>query len=50
MSRANGEKARAAIAKRNKTAQRLKDRTRLAQIRQNAAEKDAKPAPAETKS
>ncbi len=34
MSRKNGEKARAAIAKRNRTARRVKDRARLAQIRQ----------------
>lgn len=37
MSRVNGEKARAAIAKRNRTARRVKDRARLAEIRANAA-------------
>jgi hypothetical protein len=43
MSRVNGEKARAAIAKRNRTAQRAKDRAKLAEIRQAAAGKtDAK--------
>ncbi|HYH07892.1 MAG TPA: hypothetical protein VEK11_12615 [Thermoanaerobaculia bacterium] len=38
MSRVNGEKARAAIAKRNRTAQRVKDRARVAAIRQAAEE------------
>jgi hypothetical protein len=33
MSRVNGEKARAAVAKRNRTARRAKDRARLAEIR-----------------
>jgi hypothetical protein len=33
MSQKNGEKARAAIAKRNRTAQRAKDRARLAEIK-----------------
>lgn len=37
MSRINGEKARAMIAKRNRNAQRVKDRLRLAEIRQNNA-------------
>ena len=42
MSRINGEKARSAIAKRNRTAQRVKDRARLAEIRAgNAAKGDA---------
>ena len=41
MSRTNGEKARASIAKRNRTKQRVKDRARLAEIRQQAAQ--AKP-------
>jgi hypothetical protein len=36
MSRINGEKARAAIAKSRRTAQRAKDRTRRAEL-QNAA-------------
>ena len=39
MSRINGEKARANVAKRNRTAQREKDRARLAQIRSNAGGK-----------
>lgn len=33
MSRVNGEKARAAVAKRNRTARRVKDRARLAEIK-----------------
>lgn len=37
MSRINGEKARAAVAKRNRTARRAKDRERLAEIRTAAA-------------
>jgi hypothetical protein len=37
MSRINGEKARAAIAKRNRTARREKDRARLAEIKAGAA-------------
>lgn len=37
MSRTNGEKARAAIAKRNRTARRVKDRARLAEIKKAAA-------------
>ena len=37
MSRINGEKARAAIAKSRRTAQRAKDRTRRAELTQNAA-------------
>ena len=41
MSRINGEKARAAITRRNRTAQRLKDRSRLAELR---AEKATEPA------
>ena len=46
MSRINGEKARAAIARKNRTAQRAKDRARLAEIRQAAAAKpESKPAP-----
>ncbi len=36
MSRINGEKARASIAKKNRTARREKDRARLAEIRQAA--------------
>lgn len=45
MSRINGEKARAAIERRRRTAQRLKDRTRLADIAASAAVKQAaKPA------
>ncbi|HEY0141939.1 MAG TPA: hypothetical protein VGF48_13655 [Thermoanaerobaculia bacterium] len=37
MSRINGEKARAAIARKRRTAQREKDRAKLAQIRSGAA-------------
>lgn len=45
MSRVNGEKARAAIAKRNRTAQRVKDRARLAEIKAAGTKKPAeKPA------
>lgn len=49
MSRINGEKARAAIARRNRTNRRVKDRAMLAQIRQGGGESaapksDAKPA------
>jgi hypothetical protein len=43
MSRVNGEKARANVARRNRTAQRVKDRARLAEIKAAAA---AAPAPA----
>jgi len=39
MSQKNGEKARAAIAKRNRTARRVKDRASLAQLKANAATK-----------
>jgi len=39
MSQANGEKARAAIAKRNRTARRAKDRARLAEIKKSASAK-----------
>ena len=42
MSRVNGEKARAAVAKRNRTARREKDRARLAEIKAASAA----PAPA----
>lgn len=44
MSRVNGEKARAHVARRNRTAQRVKDRARLAEIKAAAA---AAPAPKE---
>jgi hypothetical protein len=37
MSKSNGEKARSAIAKRRRTAQRAKDRARLATIKSDAA-------------
>ena len=47
MSKSNGEKARAAVAKRNRTKQREKDRARLAELRSGAA---AQPAPATKKS
>jgi hypothetical protein len=53
MSRINGEKARAAIAKKRRTAQREKDRAALAAIKAGGAEKaekkDAKPAKAAAK-
>lgn len=38
MSRVNGEKARANVARRNRTARRVKDRARLAEIKAGAAE------------
>lgn len=48
MSKASGEKARAAIQKRNRTARRAKDRARLAEIRAGGAKagetKKSKPA------
>ena len=37
MSRVNGEKARAHVARRNRTAQRVKDRARLAEIKAASA-------------
>lgn len=46
MSRINGEKSRAAIARRRRTAQRLKDRARVAELKAGskpAAKSDAKP-------
>jgi hypothetical protein len=43
MSRINGEKARAAIARRNRTARRATDRARLAQIK--ASNEQQEPAP-----
>ena len=48
MSRVNGEKARANVARRNRTAQRVKDRARLAEIKAgaSAAKPAAAPAPA----
>lgn len=54
MSRINGEKARAMIARKRRTAQREKDRAALAAIRQGGAAKteaksDAKPAKAAAK-
>jgi len=39
MSKINGEKARAAIAKKNRTARREKDRARLAEIKAGGAAK-----------
>jgi hypothetical protein len=48
MSRINGEKARANVAKRNRNAQRVKDRTRLAEIR-SAGKVEAKSAPKKAK-
>ena len=44
MSRINGEKSRANIAKRRRTAQRESDRARLAQIEKSSGEKKAAPA------
>lgn len=41
MSKINGEKARAAIARRNRTARRVKDRARLAQIKSGQAAQPA---------
>ena len=41
MSKINGEKARANIAKRRRTAQREKDRARLAEIKTNAESKSS---------
>ena len=43
MSRINGEKARAAIAKRNRTARRAKDRARLEELKKTAAAAKQKP-------
>ncbi|HEX7705351.1 MAG TPA: hypothetical protein VF701_02735 [Thermoanaerobaculia bacterium] len=37
MSKINGEKARAAVNKRRRTAQRAKDRTKRAELQKNAA-------------
>jgi hypothetical protein len=47
MSRINGEKARSAIAKSRRTAQRVKDRTRLAEIRAAKTANSEQAAPAE---
>jgi hypothetical protein len=47
MSRINGEKARAAIGKKRRTAQREKDRSRRAELTA-AAQKAETPAPAKT--
>lgn len=50
MSKINGEKARAAIAKKRRTAQRVKDRAALAAIRAGASNnKTTAATPAETK-
>ena len=43
MSRVNGEKARAHVARRNRTAQRVKDRARLAEIKAASASASAAP-------
>jgi hypothetical protein len=43
MSRVNGEKARAHVARRNRTAQRVKDRARLAEIKAASAATAAAP-------
>ncbi len=48
MSRVNGEKARANVARRNRTARREKDRARLAEIKAASAVK-AETKPAEEK-
>jgi len=40
MSRKNGEKARAAIAKRARTARRAKDRARLSQLKASIKKKN----------
>jgi hypothetical protein len=45
MSKINGEKARAAIAKRRRTAQRAKDRLRRASLTNPPAKKAASSAP-----
>jgi hypothetical protein len=50
MSRINGEKARANIARKNRTAQREKDRARLAEIRANAGSKKEEAKPSDEKS
>jgi hypothetical protein len=41
MSKINGEKARAAVAKRNRTARRAKDRARLAEIKAGGGKQTA---------
>jgi hypothetical protein len=46
MSKINGEKSRAAIARKNRTAQRVKDRAALAAIKAGDAPKAAAPAKA----
>ncbi|HEX2123480.1 MAG TPA: hypothetical protein VHL59_17750 [Thermoanaerobaculia bacterium] len=43
MSRINGEKARAAIARRNRTKRRATDRARLAQIRTSNEQQEPSP-------
>jgi hypothetical protein len=49
MSRVSGEKARANIARRNRTARREKDRARLAEIKAASAAKTAEEKKAEKK-
>jgi hypothetical protein len=44
MSRVNGEKARANVARRNRTARREKDRARLAEIKAGKTTQPAEPA------
>lgn len=44
MSKINGEKARASIARKRRTAQRVKDRARVAEIKQNTEAAPATPA------
>ncbi len=50
MSKINGEKARSAITRKRRTAQRVKDRAALAQIKGGKAEEAAPAAPAPKKS
>ena len=50
MSKINGEKARSAIARKRRSAQRLKDRTALAQIKGAKTEDSAPKSAAKSKS
>jgi hypothetical protein len=49
MSKVNGEKARAAIAKKNRTARRLKDRAKLAAIKAGGKQEAAPAKAADSK-
>lgn len=49
MSKINGEKARSAIAKKRRTAQRVKDRAALAAIKAGGSTSTAAAKPAKTK-